>query len=231
MRQNIAPGAHEHATACAVRPRECQLLPADREIATIRPHRTRQFATEPPRATPLHGPRSSPPAASSRAHALRPSTPPRSTSRTAHARSRRSARTATAPTAISSRASTSAAASSAARYTDNELAGIIANGIPNTAMPPSPNLNEEQVERVVAFLRANAEPRPATARTRRRRARPSAVRGQRRVHGLPSRRRPRLAHGPGPEPHRPRCGARSSSSNRCSSRTPKCRPTIASIAS
>lgn len=50
-------------------------------------------------------------------------------------------------------------------YTDNELAAVIANGIPNTAMPPSPNLNEEQVERVVAFLRANAEPRPSTART------------------------------------------------------------------
>jgi putative heme-binding domain-containing protein len=41
--------------------------------------------------------------------------------------------------------------------TDNELAGIIMNGIPSTAMPPSPNLNEEQVERLVAFLRANAE--------------------------------------------------------------------------
>ena len=49
-------------------------------------------------------------------------------------------------------------------YTDNELAGIIANGIPNTAMPPSPNLSEEQVERVVVFLRANAEPRAAAAR-------------------------------------------------------------------
>ncbi len=50
-------------------------------------------------------------------------------------------------------------------YTDNELAGIVANGIPNTAMPPSPNLNEEQIERVVAYLRANAEPRPSAART------------------------------------------------------------------
>jgi putative heme-binding domain-containing protein len=50
-------------------------------------------------------------------------------------------------------------------YTDNELAGVVANGIPNTAMPPSPNLSEEQVERVVAFLRANAQPRPATAQT------------------------------------------------------------------
>jgi putative heme-binding domain-containing protein len=43
--------------------------------------------------------------------------------------------------------------------TDAELAGIISNGIPNTVMPPSPNLTDEQVERVVAFLRANAVPR------------------------------------------------------------------------
>jgi putative heme-binding domain-containing protein len=41
--------------------------------------------------------------------------------------------------------------------TDTELARIITNGIPSTAMPPSPNLNEEQVERLVVFLRANAE--------------------------------------------------------------------------
>jgi putative heme-binding domain-containing protein len=49
-------------------------------------------------------------------------------------------------------------------YTDNELAAVIANGIPNTAMPPSPNLNEDQIERVVAWLRSNAEPRPASTR-------------------------------------------------------------------
>jgi putative heme-binding domain-containing protein len=49
-------------------------------------------------------------------------------------------------------------------YADNELAGIIANGIPGSAMPPSPNLSEEQIERVVAYLRANAEPRPIAAR-------------------------------------------------------------------
>ena len=49
--------------------------------------------------------------------------------------------------------------------TDNELAGIIENGIPNTAMPPSPNLSEEQVERVVAFLRANAAAKPSAALT------------------------------------------------------------------
>jgi mono/diheme cytochrome c family protein len=46
--------------------------------------------------------------------------------------------------------------------TDAELAGIISNGIPSTAMPPSPNLSDEQVERVVAFLRANALPRATT---------------------------------------------------------------------
>lgn len=49
--------------------------------------------------------------------------------------------------------------------TDNELAGIIANGLPNTAMPPSPNLTEEQVEKIVAFLRANAEPKQAASRS------------------------------------------------------------------
>jgi putative heme-binding domain-containing protein len=49
--------------------------------------------------------------------------------------------------------------------TDDELENIIENGIPNTAMPASPNLSEEQVERLVKFLRANAEPRPATAKT------------------------------------------------------------------
>jgi putative heme-binding domain-containing protein len=50
-------------------------------------------------------------------------------------------------------------------YTDNELARIIANGIANTAMPASPNLSEEQVERIVAFLRANAEAAPTVAST------------------------------------------------------------------
>jgi putative heme-binding domain-containing protein len=50
-------------------------------------------------------------------------------------------------------------------YTDGELAGIIANGIANTAMPPSPNLDEDQIARLIAFLRANAEPRQVTVRT------------------------------------------------------------------
>ena len=49
--------------------------------------------------------------------------------------------------------------------TDNELAGIIENGIPNTAMPASPSLSEEQVERVVAFLRKNAAAKPTAAST------------------------------------------------------------------
>jgi putative heme-binding domain-containing protein len=40
---------------------------------------------------------------------------------------------------------------------DNELSDIIMNGVPNTAMPPSPSVTEEQVETLVAFLRANAE--------------------------------------------------------------------------
>jgi putative heme-binding domain-containing protein len=42
--------------------------------------------------------------------------------------------------------------------TDNELASLIMNGIPNTAMGPS-NLDEEQIEQVVLFLRGNARPR------------------------------------------------------------------------
>jgi putative heme-binding domain-containing protein len=43
-------------------------------------------------------------------------------------------------------------------YTDNELASLIMNGIPNTTMIPS-TLDEEQIEEVVLFLRANATPR------------------------------------------------------------------------
>ncbi len=42
---------------------------------------------------------------------------------------------------------------------DDELADIILYGIPNTAMLPSTALDEEQVEQLVAFLRANAQPR------------------------------------------------------------------------
>jgi putative heme-binding domain-containing protein len=43
-------------------------------------------------------------------------------------------------------------------FTDNELAILIMNGIPNTTMLPS-SLDEEQIEEVVLFLRANARPR------------------------------------------------------------------------
>jgi len=49
--------------------------------------------------------------------------------------------------------------------TDKEIENIIENGIPSTPMPPSPFLSEEQVGRLIAFLRANAEPRPTTGRT------------------------------------------------------------------
>jgi putative heme-binding domain-containing protein len=42
--------------------------------------------------------------------------------------------------------------------TDNELAGLIVNGIPNTTMLPSA-LDDEDVEELVAFLRDNARPR------------------------------------------------------------------------
>ena len=49
--------------------------------------------------------------------------------------------------------------------TDRELENIIENGIPNTAMPPSPLLGEEQVQRLVAFLRSNAEQKPAPGKS------------------------------------------------------------------
>ena len=43
-------------------------------------------------------------------------------------------------------------------FTDNELASLILNGIPNTTMVPA-DLDEEQIEQVVVFLRDNARPR------------------------------------------------------------------------
>ncbi len=43
-------------------------------------------------------------------------------------------------------------------FTDRELASLIIDGIPGTEMAPS-ELDEEQVEAVVAFLRDNARPR------------------------------------------------------------------------
>ncbi|MDX1561531.1 MAG: c-type cytochrome [Gammaproteobacteria bacterium] len=41
--------------------------------------------------------------------------------------------------------------------TDEEIVGIILNGIPNTPMPPTPGMSEEQARRIVAYLRASAE--------------------------------------------------------------------------
>jgi cytochrome c oxidase cbb3-type subunit III len=49
--------------------------------------------------------------------------------------------------------------------TDRELENIIENGIPNTAMPPSPLLGEEQVQRLIAFLRGNAVAKPPTGKS------------------------------------------------------------------
>jgi putative heme-binding domain-containing protein len=49
--------------------------------------------------------------------------------------------------------------------TDRELENIIENGIPNTAMPPSPLLTEDAVQRLVAFLRSNAEQKPAPSKS------------------------------------------------------------------
>jgi cytochrome c oxidase cbb3-type subunit III len=49
--------------------------------------------------------------------------------------------------------------------TDRELENIIENGIPNTAMPPSPLLAEEQVQRLIAFLRGNAEQKPPAGKS------------------------------------------------------------------
>jgi len=39
---------------------------------------------------------------------------------------------------------------------DEELAGIILNGIPGTPMPPTPRMSEEQASRIVAYLRSTA---------------------------------------------------------------------------
>jgi putative heme-binding domain-containing protein len=43
-------------------------------------------------------------------------------------------------------------------FTDNELASIISNGIPGTTMLPS-DLEEDEIEHVVVYLRENARPR------------------------------------------------------------------------
>jgi cytochrome c oxidase cbb3-type subunit 3 len=41
-------------------------------------------------------------------------------------------------------------------YSDEELVGIILNGIPDTPMPASPNMSQVQAERIVAYLRSRA---------------------------------------------------------------------------
>lgn len=47
--------------------------------------------------------------------------------------------------------------------TDDEIAGIIMNGIPNTAMPATPRLSEDGVRRLVAYLRSNATAQESVA--------------------------------------------------------------------
>lgn len=42
-------------------------------------------------------------------------------------------------------------------YTDEDLANIIMNGIPNTPMPPTPRVSEEQAYMLVAYLRSRGE--------------------------------------------------------------------------
>lgn len=42
-------------------------------------------------------------------------------------------------------------------YSDDELAGIIVGGIPNTPMPPSPAMSREQALQIVAYLRSLPE--------------------------------------------------------------------------
>ena len=44
---------------------------------------------------------------------------------------------------------------------DDEIVGIIMNGIPNTPMPPTPRMSEEQARQIVAYLRSTAASRPA----------------------------------------------------------------------
>lgn len=41
-------------------------------------------------------------------------------------------------------------------YSDEQLVGIIQKGIPNTPMPPNPNMSTEQAQLVVDFLRSRA---------------------------------------------------------------------------
>lgn len=41
--------------------------------------------------------------------------------------------------------------------TDDEISGIVINGIPNTPMPPTPSMSEEQAGKIVAYIRSLAE--------------------------------------------------------------------------
>jgi len=43
------------------------------------------------------------------------------------------------------------------QLSDEEIMGIIVNGIPNTPMPATPSMSEEQARRIVSYLRAWAE--------------------------------------------------------------------------
>ena len=48
-------------------------------------------------------------------------------------------------------------------YTDAQLVGIIMNGIPDTPMPPTPRVTEEQAGMLVAYLRSLGEQETAAA--------------------------------------------------------------------
>jgi putative heme-binding domain-containing protein len=47
--------------------------------------------------------------------------------------------------------------------TDDEIAQIISNGIPNTPMPPTPNMSREQALEIVAYLRSMPAARSVSA--------------------------------------------------------------------
>jgi putative heme-binding domain-containing protein len=49
------------------------------------------------------------------------------------------------------------------KFTDDELAATIMGGIPNTPMPPNPNMSQEQALRIVDFLRSMSEGRAPPA--------------------------------------------------------------------
>ncbi len=49
------------------------------------------------------------------------------------------------------------------KFSNDELAATIINGIPNTPMPPNPGMSEEQAQRVVQYLRSMAEGRITAA--------------------------------------------------------------------